>query len=380
LVFNATTHTFSGTPSFNDSANLTVKVTVSDGQLQADQSFSLVVNDVTVNHAPTGSSAVHLTAGKEDTVYSASVVELLQGFSDVDGDILQVTGLIADHGNVTLTANNTFTLTPEQDYNGVVTLSYQVSDGKGGSISTSTQLVLNPVNDAPKALQPLDNGSVDEAKPFSYTIPSDAFVDVDGDALTYSATLSDGSSLPSWLVFDAATQTFSGTPSFNDSSVLQVTVTASDGVLSAQQSFTLDVIDINRPPVQTDTNAFTMDEDSGSLVFDVLSRIVDADGDALTVSQVNVDSIFGTVVLNSDQSITFTPNANINGSVTVNYQVSDGRGGVLNLSDRIVINPVNDAPVSGSGSVQLANGTEDSVYTLQSRDLLQGFSDVDGDT
>ncbi|WP_418903715.1 putative Ig domain-containing protein, partial [Pokkaliibacter plantistimulans] len=33
-----------------------------------------------------------------------------------------------------------------------------------------------------------------------------------GDSLTLSATLADGSALPSWLSFDASTGTFSGTP------------------------------------------------------------------------------------------------------------------------------------------------------------------------
>ncbi len=31
-------------------------------------------------------------------------------------------------------------------------------------------------------------------------IPVDAFIDMDGDVLTYTATLADGSALPSWLV------------------------------------------------------------------------------------------------------------------------------------------------------------------------------------
>ncbi|NTV75870.1 MAG: hypothetical protein HGA66_16905, partial [Holophaga sp.] len=33
-----------------------------------------------------------------------------------------------------------------------------------------------------------------------------------GDTLTYTATQADGSALPTWLTFTAATRTFSGTP------------------------------------------------------------------------------------------------------------------------------------------------------------------------
>ncbi|SVC76169.1 uncharacterized protein METZ01_LOCUS329023, partial [marine metagenome] len=54
---------------------------------------------------------------------------------------------------------------------------------------------------------------VDEDSALSFTIPADTFNDVDvGDSLTYTATLSDGSALPSWLSFNPSTQTFSGTP------------------------------------------------------------------------------------------------------------------------------------------------------------------------
>ena len=85
------------------------------------------------------------------------------------------------------------------------------------------------VNRTPEAVVPVDNPQeVFESQAFNYQIPVDAFIDMDGDVLTYTATLADGSALPSWLVFDAATQTFSGTPSYDDSGVLSVKVMVSD--------------------------------------------------------------------------------------------------------------------------------------------------------
>ncbi|MBA0219929.1 putative Ig domain-containing protein, partial [Pectobacterium brasiliense] len=55
------------------------------------------------------------------------------------------------------------------------------------------------------------------------------FSDADGDTLTLSATLADGSPLPSWLRFDPAIGTFSGTPSNSDVGTLVIRVTATDG-------------------------------------------------------------------------------------------------------------------------------------------------------
>jgi hypothetical protein len=47
---------------------------------------------------------------------------------------------------------------------------------------------------------------------FNFTVLDSTFYDDDPVSLTYSATLGDGSPLPSWLSFDSVTRTFSGTP------------------------------------------------------------------------------------------------------------------------------------------------------------------------
>ena len=62
--------------------------------------------------------------------------------------------------------------------------------------------------------------------PFTYTVP--AFTDRDGDTLAYGATLEDGNALPSWLTFDAASRTLSGTPPAASDIPIQVTLRATD--------------------------------------------------------------------------------------------------------------------------------------------------------
>jgi Ca2+-binding RTX toxin-like protein len=94
---------------------------------------------------------------------------------------------------------------------------------------------------APNRTPVLTTALVDQAAAqggaFNYTIPASAFTDPDtGDTLTYSATLTDGSALPSWLVFNAVTRAFSGTPA--TLGTLSVKVTAKDsGNLSASDIF-----------------------------------------------------------------------------------------------------------------------------------------------
>ena len=74
-----------------------------------------------------------------------------------------------------------------------------------------------------------------------FTLPPGTFTDPNGESLTYSATLANGSALPSWLSFNAATETFSGTvPSGTQSFSLAVTATDTSG-LSAKDSFAVTV-------------------------------------------------------------------------------------------------------------------------------------------
>lgn len=78
---------------------------------------------------------------------------------------------------------------------------------------------------------------------YNYTFPDSTFTDDDGNnTLTYTATLSSGGSLPSWLSFNPATRTFSGTPSV--SGIISIKVTAADTAnASASCTFNLNIVE-----------------------------------------------------------------------------------------------------------------------------------------
>jgi len=92
-------------------------------------------------------------------------------------------------------------------------------------------------NQAPVAASIFQSLSWTEGSIAQYTVP--AFTDPDGDTLTYSATQTSGQALPSWLTFNAATRTFTGTPPV-DASDVAITIVAKDpGGLSAQGNLTI---------------------------------------------------------------------------------------------------------------------------------------------
>ncbi|HMU87938.1 MAG TPA: cadherin-like domain-containing protein, partial [Agitococcus sp.] len=197
--------TFSFTPDANFNGTVNITYQVSDGHggmVEANNSFVLeAVNDLPVL---TGAQAV-LVHGVEDTAYVLSANDLLQGFTDVDGDVLSAVNLSVDNGVLTDNQNGTYSFTPDANFNGTVNINYQVSDGHGGMTEANNSFALEAVNDAPMVNSNVvfEAKQVDENQPFNFTFDSNAFVDVDGDQLTYMAIQANGQALPTWLSFDA---------------------------------------------------------------------------------------------------------------------------------------------------------------------------------
>ena len=85
-------------------------------------------------------------------------------------------------------------------------------------------------NNPPTVANAIPDQSATAGTAFSYAFPDTTFSDADtGDTLTYTATKTDATALPTWLAFAADTRTFSGTPQAADAGTVAVKVTASDG-------------------------------------------------------------------------------------------------------------------------------------------------------
>ena len=119
---------------------------------------------------------------------------------------------------------------PPLDYTGTVSVKVTASDGTAFDVRQLRPRDRRP-NDAPVVANPLADQSFAEDSPVAFTLPANSFSDADGDTLTYTATLADGSALPTWLSFDATSRSFSGTPPLNYTGTISVKVTASDGIL-----------------------------------------------------------------------------------------------------------------------------------------------------
>ena len=95
----------------------------------------------------------------------------------------------------------------------------------------------------------------------NFSLDPNAFTDPHGQALTYKATLADGSALPSWLKFNAATETFTGTAP-NTANGFAIKVTATDtGGLSASETFSV-LVPASAPTLTAQTASQTWGENA----------------------------------------------------------------------------------------------------------------------
>ena len=111
-------------------------------------------------------------------------------------------------------------------------------------------LLVPTVNHAPIVATPAHDQTVPEDAPFTIDMPATTFADEDaGDLLTLSASLADGTALPAWLTFDAATTRSAGRRMTRRSEVSICRVTATDqDNLSVSDVFTLTVTNVNEAP------------------------------------------------------------------------------------------------------------------------------------
>ncbi|WP_227657509.1 putative Ig domain-containing protein [Candidatus Magnetaquicoccus inordinatus] len=124
------------------------------------------------------------------------------------------------------------------------------AQGHGGAQSVTHTISVAVTGDGIQQLNHapvVDNVVADQTaifgQNFNFVVPGNSFSDSDSaDTLTYSATLQDGSALPSWLAFNASTHTFSGSvPVDAENVAIKVRVTDTHGAY-AEDSFALNIL------------------------------------------------------------------------------------------------------------------------------------------
>ena len=287
--------------------DIKVKATDAEGRYVEDIVFTLNINNT--NDAPVALSAnlpdLVATIGSPVASYVIPMATDNETFSDVDvGDNLTFTATLADGTSLpswlTFTSGSTISLSAASVPNDATALTVRITATDSATIPKSVYKDLNVVINNQPYVELDDNSAstlIDKVATigtaFTYDVSS-IFTDDDaGDTLTFAAKKSDGTDLPSWLLFNASTKTFSSSgnvPSTAQNLSVKVTVTDSKG------SSKDDVFDItvNNAPVSVVRidNKFFEPLLSGSDTFDITTDLLGAFADADTVADATLSFTF----------------------------------------------------------------------------------------
>ncbi|MDD2989865.1 MAG: retention module-containing protein, partial [Zoogloea sp.] len=294
------------------------------------------------------------------------IVDVLANDSDADNDPLVVTNATATNGQVTINPDGSLRYVPNPDFNGPDTVTYTISDGKGGTSTATVTINVVAVNDAPVALP--DAATTPEDQPVTINVLGNDS-DPDGDPLTVTGATVDPA-LGSVVINPDGTLTFTPTPDFNGPVLITYTVSDGKGG-TASSTVTVNVTPVNDNPIANPDVATTLE--NTPVTVPVLGNDSDPEGDPLTVTSATVDPALGSVAINPDGTLTFTPAPNFNGPVVINYTISDGQGGTATSTVTVNVTPDNTAPVANPDS---ATTLEDQPITVN---VLGNDSDPDGD-
>jgi ELWxxDGT repeat protein/VCBS repeat-containing protein len=355
---------FTGTDSFSYQA--------SDGTLVSN----VAVVTVTVSPAtaaPVGYPDLYSTAEDQALVIDAAA-GVLANDSNPSGGVLDATLLaLPDGGTVVLNYDGSFTYSPSADFNGTDTFTYTASDGAATSAETTVTITVTPVNDEPLAVADTFRVSVDGVlvvDAASGVLANDT--DVDGDVLTAALTAD--------VVSGSLTLNADGSLIYTPQAGFQgddaFRYTVSDGtVTSGEVTVT---IHVNSQPVAADGAFIVLEDDEFAVESELglLAGASDADGDPLTPILL-IPPAHGILRFAADGAFSYTPEPDFAGADSFIFSASDGIENSLPATVSIVVNPVNDAPVTAADAYGVA--VNDVLVVDSQVGVLANDYDVEGD-
>ena len=335
------TYTFAPNENFNGDVDLSYTATDTDG---ASVEANIDIAVTPVNDPPVSGNLAYTI--EEDGSITLNQEQLLSMASDIDGDDLTALNLRSDNPELGIIDNGdgTFTLSPTEDFNGELDITFDISDGQAIT-EANIDLTVTPVNDAPSAPSLNLTGEEDQVLEIDPDFILSQISDVDGDTITLenlsvrqpaNASLSQNSDGIYELI---------GAQDWNG--LIQLDYLVSDGTTEVSGSLDVDVIPVNDAPFANGNAHMTILED-GEITFnesDLVDLFGDVDiGDTLSLSKIiTADGEDGGAINdNGDGTWTFTPSADFAGTVELQVVVTDEAGEEAALEMPIFVRPVAD--------------------------------------
>ncbi|HID23007.1 MAG TPA: tandem-95 repeat protein, partial [Planctomycetaceae bacterium] len=293
-----------------------------------------------VNDAPTAGDDTYSV--DEDGTLTIAGPGVLANDTDVDTsdlDAVLVDGPTDGTLNPWDAETGAFTYTPNPNFFGTDTFTYQANDGQLNSSVATVTITVNPIDDPPVAYD--DYYSTGEDKTLTVAAPGVLGNDTELDGDPLSALLVDDVARGSLSL--AADGSFTYTPEANFHGTDTFTYKNNDTHTDSNvATVTITIDPLNDAPVASGETYYVSQDHTLSVAAPgVLGNDTDADGDALT-AQLVAGPTNGSVTLNANGSFSYTPDPGFSGTDTFTYQANDGKADSNVVTVTIIVTSQSD--------------------------------------
>ena len=273
------------------------------------------------------------------------------------------------NGTLLLNLDGTYTYTPDVDFNGTDSFTYQVDDGNGGTDTATVTITVDAVNDAP-----VSSGD-------SYTINEDSSLngdlgpnvaDVDGDSVNFNlvSDVTNGTlALNSDGIF-----TYTPNASFNGTDSFTFQVDDGNGGTSQPATVDITILPVNSQPVFVGPSLINLVEDGGVEDFDWSTWFTDVDGDQLSLTVLSTANVWLEYSISNNGQLEVTTAPDANGLSQIVVQATDPSGSSVVATIDVDVMAVDDTVTAVSQQLQTLD--TDPISGV----LLSELTDVDGES
>ena len=334
--------TYTPAPDFNGTDSFTYEVSDGFGGMDT-ATVTITINGV--NDAPVVDDIPNQTIAEGDSFATISLDDYVSDVDNTDDEMTWSHG-----GNIELTVDISgrvaTIIIPNENWNGNETIIFTASDPDGGSDDGRATFTVESVNDAP-VVDDIPNQTIAEGDSFA-TISLDDYVS-DVDNTDDEMTWSHGGNIELTVDISGRVATII-IPNENWNGNETITFGVIDPEwLPDSDSATFTVNSVNDAPVGSDDSATT--SEGAPVTIDVLSNDTDVDGDALTATSVSTPA-HGSASVNTDGTVTYTPNADYNGTDSVTYKATDGAADSNEATVTVTVE-IAEAVAGGGGEAEV---------------------------
>jgi len=316
VAVNNSNGTFTYTPSANWNGTDTFSFAANDGTVDSNTATVTVTVNST-NDQPTAQSASFST--NEDTAVNGQM-----SATDPDQDSLSYTLTSQANNGVVTVTNETFTYTPNENWNGTDSFSFAANDGSLNSNTATISIIVHAMNDLPTA----QNASFSTNEDTAVNGQLNA-TDIDEDSLSYAliAQANNGTATVN------TNGTFTYTPAENWNGTDTFSFKVNDSSANSNiATVTITVNAVNDAPVAASES---ISVDAG-IAYSGQLTATDQEGDSLNFTTVSSPSL-GEITLNSDGSYTYTARQDAEGTDSFTFKANDGNNDSANATVSITI-------------------------------------------